>query len=220
VGSLSGFVVKANLVRPRIDFVIICVIIFMMRCSAFVRNENHSLHKTPTPNITKCYLLGLIHDSTTSRYTYRISQKSRSFLAIIQHGIQSMSSKAWIYKEGKDRNVYVLEFAKSLLKDSAITNHRDKIDYIRGYFDAEGSVPRNLSARYYIYFCQKNLADLEQVRSYLLELGIGCGEIHTPSKNVDPNYYRFYILCKFWEKFGRLIGSFHTEKGRFVRMKI
>ena len=131
-----------------------------------------------------------------------------------------MGSKAWIYKEGKGRNVYILEFAKSLLKDAAVTSQTDKIDYIRGYFDAEGSVPRNLLTRYYIYFCQKDFSDLKQVRNYLLELGIECGKIHIPSKNVDPDYYRFYILCNSWEKFGRLIGSFHTEKGRFVRMKI
>ncbi|MFA5776035.1 MAG: LAGLIDADG family homing endonuclease [Patescibacteria group bacterium] len=192
----------------------------MMRCSAFEQNENHSLHKTPTPNITKSYLLGLIHDSTTSRYTYRLCQKSLSFLESVQRGIQKMGSKAWIYKEGKSRNVYILEFAKSLLKDSAIASPTDKIDYIRGYFDAEGSVPRNLLTRYYIYFCQKDFNDLEQVRNYLLELGIECGKIHIPSISVDPNYYRFYILCNSWEKFGRFIGSFHNEKGKFVRMKI
>lgn len=172
------------------------------------------------PNITKSYLLGLMHDSTTSKYTYRLCQKSLSFLETIQLGIQKMGSKAWIYKEGKTRNVHILEFARSLLKDTAIASQVDKIDYIRGYFDAEGSVPRNLMARYYIYFCQKDFSDLEQVRNYLLELEIACGKIHVPSKNVDPNYYRFYILCTSWEKFGRLVGSFHSEKGKFVRMKI
>lgn len=193
----------------------------MMRCSAFVQNENQSLHKTPTPNdITKPYLLGLMHDSTKSRYTYRLCQKSLSFLETIRLGIHNMGSKAWIYKEGKNRYVYVLEFARSLLKDVAVSSQRDKIDYIRGYFDAEGSVPRNLSARYYIYFCQKSYSDLEQVQKYLSEFGIACGKIHVPSKNVDPNYFRFYILCNSWELFGRLIGSFHTEKSRFVRMKI
>lgn len=174
----------------------------------------------PTPNITKAYVLGLLHDSTKSKYTYRMCQKSLSFLEIVQAGIQKMGSKAWIYKEGKGRNVYILEFAKSLLKDFAISSQQDKIDYTRGYFDAEGSVPRSLTTRYYIYFCQKDRPDLEQVRNYLLELGIDCGTIHVPSKVVDPNYHRFYILSNSWEKFGRLIGSFHTEKSKFVRMKI
>lgn len=174
----------------------------------------------PTPNITKAYLLGLIHDSTKSKYTYRLCQKSLSFLEVVQTGIQKMGSKAWIYKEGESRNVYILEFAKNLLKDKVISSRQDKIDYIRGYFDAEGSVPRNLKTRYYVYFCQKDLSDLEQVRDYLLELKIDCGNIHVPSKKVDPDYFRFYILCNSWEKFGRLIGSFHNEKRKFVRMKI
>ena len=56
-----------------------------------------------------------MHDSTTSKYTYRLCQKSLSFLETIQLGIQKMGSKAWIYKEGKARNVYILEFAKSFL---------------------------------------------------------------------------------------------------------
>ena len=98
-----------------------------------------------------------------------------------------------MYKEGKSRQLYVVEFSKSFLKDFVIQSDEDKIDYIRGYFDAEGGVSRDLNVRYYLYFAQKNLKDLEQVKQWIEALGIKCGITHNPSKNVDPNYWRFFM---------------------------
>ena len=106
------------------------------------------------------------------------------------------------------------------MSDVSLTNTEDKINYIRGYFDSEGSVPKSLLARYYIYFCQKDYHDLALLRSLIEELGIHCGKIHVPSKRIDPNYYRFYILCNSWQLFGQLIGSNHPEKVHYVRIKI
>ena len=56
---------------------------------------------------------------------------------------------------GKTR--HVVEFAKSILRGVRIETEEQKRDYIRGYFDAEGSVPKIPRERLYIYFAQKNL---------------------------------------------------------------
>lgn len=193
-----------------------------MRCSNFDNTniKNHVLHNTPTPNITKAYLFGVLHDSTKTKYTYRICQKESSFIQLISKGIKSLGYKSWVYREGKFRNLYVVEFSRKLLNEVTLKSKTELIDYVRGYFDSEGGVPRSLKARYYIYFAQKNLEDLSKLRNYLLELDIECGVIHNPSRQADPNYFRFYVLRKSHEKFGELIGSFHPAKSKYVRKKI
>ena len=74
--------------------------------------------------------------------------------------------------------------------------------------------------RYYIYFAQKNLEDLSQVKGYLIDLGIKCGITHNPSKKIDPNYWRFFISIQSYEKFFTVIGSWDPVKSHFLRMKI
>ena len=191
-----------------------------MRYEASDKDENSSSYHTPAPKITKHYLLGVLHDSTTTKYTFRICQKSSEYIEMLASGILSLGFKAWIYKEGKTRNLYVVEFSRKLLSSIDLKSLEDKREYVRGYFDAEGGIPRNLLARYYIYFAQKDFDDLTQVRTFLIELGISCGEIHIPSKKVDPNYFRFYVLRESWEKFGTEIGSKHPVKANYLRMKI
>ena len=170
--------------------------------------------------MTKAYLLGALHDGTVRRLTYRIGQKDQEYIKFLAKGIKALGQNAWIYKEGKTRNLYVVEFSRSFLKDLEISSQQDKIEYIRGYFDAEGGISRNSKVRYYIYFAQKNLKDLNQVKEYIEELGIVCGKLHNPSKKVDPNYWRFFISIKSYEKFAKLIGSWHPTKSHFLRMKI
>jgi intein-encoded DNA endonuclease-like protein len=170
--------------------------------------------------MTKAYLLGAMHDGTKRKLTYRIFQKDQEYIEFLVKGIRDLGQSAWMYKEGKSRNLYVVEFSKSLLKGFVIVSIQDKIDYIRGYFDTEGGISRSSQVRYYIYFSQKNFFDLEQLRSYLTELGIKCGIIHNPSKKADPNYWRFFISVYSYEKFAQIIGSWHPVKSRFLRMKI
>ncbi len=170
--------------------------------------------------MTKAYLLGALHDGTVRRLTYRIVQKDQEYIEFLVKEIKGLGQKAWMYKEGKTRNLYVVEFSRSFLEDFVIESNQDKIDYIRGYFDAEGGVSRDPKVRYYLYFAQKNLKDLMQVKEWLEELKVKCGSIHNPSKKVDPNYWRFFISIQSYEKFAQLIGSWHSVKGRFLRMKI
>ncbi|MBI3443150.1 hypothetical protein HY008_00600 [Candidatus Woesebacteria bacterium] len=176
---------------------------------------------TRAPQITKAYLLGILHDSTVRKTTYRLGTKSKIFAKIIKRGIERLSSnKAWIYKEGKDRNLWIIEFSKSLLKNFEIVSKQNKIDYIRGFFDAEGGIAKNPKVRFYLYFCQKDKKVLEQVKNYLAEFGLFSGVIHNPSYRVDSNYWRFYIKAKSYKNFINLISSSHPEKLSILRMKI
>ncbi len=175
---------------------------------------------TLAPHMTRQYLLGVIHDGTERHTTYRIGTNSKKFAEFLQRGIRKLSVGAWIYKEGKSRNLWIVEFPKKILKDVMIQSRQDKIEYIRGYFDAEGGIAKNSFVRYYLYFCQKDKKDLFQVKTYLEEIGIRCGNMHNPSKQIDPNYWRFYISAKSYKDFAERIGSDHPEKVRYLRMKI
>ena len=62
-------------------------------------------------NVIQAYLLGAIHDGTYNRKhkTYRITQKEKKWLKFIKDCLSNLGYRAWIYKEGKDRNVFALE---------------------------------------------------------------------------------------------------------------
>ena len=170
--------------------------------------------------MTKAYLLGALHDATTRKSTYRISQKSRAYVELIAKGIRTLGGSAWTYREGKTRDVYIVEFSKSFLSHVSIRSRKDKVEYIRGYFDTEGGIAKQSHVRYYIYFAQKDYPDLAKLLMYLEELGIVCGKIHNPSHRVDPDYFRFYVSAKSYHDFAETIGSWHPEKKSYLRMKI
>ena len=64
----------------------------------------------------EAYLLGAIHDGTfSSNKRFRISQKGTEWLEVLQKCFAYLGYKSWIYKEGKDRKVYVLETLANFL---------------------------------------------------------------------------------------------------------
>ena len=170
--------------------------------------------------MTKSYLLGALHDATVRKATYRIGAKDLSYAEFLKEGIITLGHKAWLYKEGKDRNYYIVEFAKSLLDKVSVNSLEEKTDYIRGYFDTDGGVARSERVRYYLYFAQKNKKDLERVQNYLLQLEINCGVIHNPSIRKDAEYFRFFIKADSYNKFAEMISSWHPVKSKFLRVKI
>ncbi len=175
---------------------------------------------TQSPQLTKAYILGALHDATSHKTTYRISQKSQKYIELIAQSIKELGGNAWTYREGKSRQVYIVEFSQSFLKNTSVLSQKDKIEYIRGYFDTDGGIAKQSTVRYYIYFCQKDFNDLLAVKEMLSELQIKSGKIHNPSKTVDPDYWRFYISANSYQLFAKIIGSSHPEKSVFVRMKI
>jgi len=96
------------------------------------------------------------------------------------------------------------------------------MDYARGYFDAEGGMPRRSEARLYLQLTQKDRHNLEAVHRILENRGIQCGRIHNPSHRVDPNYWRFYVKATSHKSFMALVGSWHPSQRQQIedRMKI
>lgn len=166
------------------------------------------------------YIKGALHDATERKYTYRLSQKEKQYVEFIASLLHELDHNAWVYQEGKNRNVFVVEFAKSALKNVSLETENEITDFIRGFFDAEGSVPTRRSVRPYVYFGQKDKRKLEWVKNQLQRLGIKCGKIHNPSMRVDPQYWRFYISCKSHKDFANKIGSWHPRKSQLLRMMI
>jgi intein-encoded DNA endonuclease-like protein len=178
--------------------------------------------------ITIAYLQGILGDATYSKIhkTHRISQANREWLERIKDALWGIGDKSWIYKEGKSRNVYVLETtSKKLSLDFdpvKLVSDPEKIAYVRGYFDAEGGTAHDGKVRFYLQFAERNKNRLEKIRDLLEELGMQCGKIHCPSARVDPNYWRFYLRANSYDKFINMIGSWHPRKQKIFsnRMKI
>ncbi len=194
----------------------------------FDRNDpSETTRRAPCLKEAKAYLLGASHDGTFSskHKTFRFSQKSKQWLLILQGLLTLLGYKSWIYKEGKTRQVYVIETTAEFLRNiekQDYTSEEEKIAYIRGYFDSEGGVPHKIQSRFYIQLCQKNYSELVALKEMVESLGIKCGRIHNPSKRVDPNYWRFYILSESFHDFMGKIGSWHPLKKQIfqARMKI
>ncbi len=153
---------------------------------------------------SRASLLGASRDGTFNRFhrTLRISQADVRWLWVLQVLFHKIGSRSWIYREGS-WDVWVIESTCRLTDDVGVTTPEAKIAFIRGFFDAEGSIPRQAQARFYIQLVQKNLPDLERVRTMLLDCGIRCGMVHNPSARVDPEYWRFYILSGSCQDFIR-----------------
>ncbi len=193
-----------------------------------IRREGRSKGRNPqrlyaglqVVRLCRSYLLGAMHDGTVRPRTLRISQKEEAYVLLLRGLIEASGGKAWTYREGRTRQLYVVEFSRSFIGAHRIRTRQDVVDYVRGYFDAEGGIPSNPFNAPYIYFAQKNRRDLEEVRGYLLRLGISCGRVHNPSRGVDPKYWRFYISRQAHRRFAKIVGSWHPRKAELLRMMI
>ena len=172
----------------------------------------------------KMYLLGALHDATfNSRHkTYRFTQSSREWLELVREILAKVGHKSWIYKEGKYRFVWALETSAKIDGREKPETIGEKIAYVRGYFDAEGGMPKNKSHFLYFQFSQKDKPDLARVHELLGEIRIRCGRIHNPSKRVDDSYWRFFVSRASHRDFMSRIGSWHPRKAKQMelRMKI
>jgi hypothetical protein len=137
---------------------------------------------------------------------------------VLQDLFLKLGSRSWIYREGR-RNVWVVE-TTCKLAEATFTSLREKTAFARGYFDAEGGIPRDSNARFYIQLVQKDRRDLEQVRRFLKDVGIGCGRIHNPSVRVDPDYWRFYVLANSHEDFIERVSSWHPRKRMLLDLRV
>jgi len=175
----------------------------------------------------KAYLQGALHDaSLNKRKRYRFTQKGDEWLLELKKMFEKLEYRAWIYKEGSTRDVYALETLAEFLDfrfdPLSLSAKEEQGAYIRGFFDAEGGIPHQRKARFYIQLVQKDLSKIQKIKSILDRLGIATGAVHNPSKKVDPNYWRIFVSAKSYQRFAEVIGSSHPRKRRILqkRMKI
>jgi intein/homing endonuclease len=182
---------------------------------------------TKRQRIVLAYLNGALGDASRNKKSrIRYAQKYPKWLELLQQLLAELGSASWIYKEGKDRQVYVLETCCSYLdfdcNEDDLELREEKIAYIRGFFDAEGGVPHSENAKFYIQLVQKDRPKIEMLSRMLTSLDISTGAIHNPSVRVDPEYWRVFISTRSHRAFAQIIGSWHPVKGLILqsRMKI
>ena len=170
---------------------------------------------TAGPSEAVAYLLGALHDGCFNRLhrTIRISQADLSWLDVLRFLLEKLGKRSWLYREGT-RNVWTLESTYCPTR-APLQTARERAAYARGYFDAEGGLPKHQLPRFYLQLVQKNRQDLQELHDILGALGIHCGAIHNPSKEVDPEYWRFYVRTTSHLDFIVRIGSWHPRK-RFL----
>jgi hypothetical protein len=189
-------------------------------------DPSETTRRAPSIEECKAYVLGALHDGTYNRFhkTFRFSQTGKAWLRLLQSLLRRTDSKSWIYREGKNRTVFALETTASFLDihfdPLLLKSSRERIAYVRGYFDAEGGMPHDSRAPLYIQICQKNLEELRKVRNFLEDIGIRCGVIHNPSKNIDPNYWRFYIRSMSHLDFFQTVSSWHPRKRKIISRRM
>ena len=191
-----------------------------------LRDPSETTRRTPCNAEYRAYLLGALHDGTynTLHRTFRITQKGRVWLRTLQTLFRTLGYRSWLYREGRERNVYALETTAPFLDchfdPLALKSASERIAYIRGYFDAEGGTPHSRAARFYIQLCQKNRAELRKVKAMLEALKVQCGKLHNPSRAVDPHYWRFYVRTRSHGDFVRIISSWHPRKRQILRRRM
>jgi hypothetical protein len=140
-------------------------------------------------------------------------------MEVLQVLLRRVGSRGWIYEEG-GRGIWTIETTFHPPEPRQQETARIHEAYIRGYFDAEGGMPRDVSARFYIQLTQKDRTDLARLRRRFVGLGISCGRIHNPSVRVDPDYFRFYVLSESHAVFMQYIKSWHPLKRALISERL
>jgi hypothetical protein len=176
----------------------------------------------------EAYLQGALCDGTYSalHHTHRIGQSDPRWLTTLTQILDLLHERAWIYREGRSRSYWVLETTAAFLNvgydASSLVGTHEGLAYARGYFDADGGMPKSETSRLYLQFTQKSRGSLEVLVRILESWRVACGRIHNPSVAVDPDYWRVYVRAGSHERFLSLVGSWHPRKRQQIntRMKI
>lgn len=186
------------------------------------------------------YILGALRDATADvriekNYEIKIAQKETKWLKFLQKLFQrNFGANGRITKHvngteilrisGKNVVNRILEISEMkipqefwntppIIKKQPLEIQRD---YIRGFFDAEGGLPKDPAnaKQKYLSFSQKNRESLEFVRDALLKLNFNptnitfCGNVWEFRLTRKRDFVIFY----------KTIGSWHSDRER--RLKI
>ncbi len=195
------------------------------RCLGGIGESSETIRQTPfLKEEILAYLQGALHDASLNKRTrIRFVQKYPEWLILLHDLLERIGHRSWMYKEGQGRNLYVLETTCKELDfsyDPAFISRRsEKIMYVRGFFDAEGGIPRN-SGKFYIQLVQKDFPKISAIKQLLADLDIKSGTVHNPSRRVDPDYWRIFILKESHRLFAEKIGSWHPIKREILRERM
>jgi hypothetical protein len=173
----------------------------------------------------EAYLQGALHDATYSRIhrTHRFGQSDRGWLETLQMILEQLGFRSWSYREGRERNYWVVETTAPFLslryEAGTLIGSRTGLDYVRGYFDAEGGMPRNPSDRLYLQIGQKDRNSLEVVIAILESHGIACW-VHNPSRRVDPDSCRVNVRAGSQQRYMQDVGSWHPRKRQQMETRL
>ena len=190
------------------------------------RDTSETTRRPPlTEAEIRAYLQGALHDASLNKgRRFRFTQKDRRWLVVLSVLLKDLGYRSWIYREGKGRNVYVLEtlaeFLDFRLDPLSLKKRVEQVGYVRGFFDAEGGIPHRRGDRFYIQLVQKDRKKLNALRTILSKLGIENGIVHNPSKKVDPEYWRFFVRTRSQRDFVRIIGSWHPSRVERFRKRM
>ena len=172
----------------------------------------------------EAYLQGALHDASRNKRTrIRFVQKGSEWLEVLKNLLMELGHKSWMYREGKDREVYALETTARFLDfnfDLIGLNEQEQAAYIRGFFDAEGGIPRNKHSKFYVQLVQKNPDKIAKLKAMLTAMDISSGVIHNPSERVDPDYWRIFVSTRSHGQFVKTIGSWHPRKYAVLRERM
>src|SRR3989344_1856028 len=107
------------------------------------RNPSETTRRSPfSRKEIEAYLQGALHDASRNKRTrIRFVQKGSEWLAVLKDLLIILGHKSWMYREGKDRDIYALEktarFLDFNLDPILLKEPVERIAYIRGFFDAE-----------------------------------------------------------------------------------
>ena len=190
-----------------------------------LRGSSETTRETLSVEICEAYLQGALHDGTFNKRNqrFRFCQIGSDWLKVLQSCLHITGNHSWIYKEGKYRKVYVLETLADFLDVNfdplTLETLAEKQAYIRGFFDAEGGIPKNPNSRFYIQLVQNGTMKLQKIKPILTELGISTGIIHNPSVKVDPDYHRMFVVSNSRSRFIETIGSWHPRKLKTLQQR-
>ncbi len=196
------------------------------RCGAAGRGSSETIRRAPSAVACRAYLLGAMHDGTFNKHNrrFRFSQAGTEWLMVLKKCLARIGYNAWMYREGSQRNVYVLEtlagFLDAYFSPVQLKTVGEKKAYLRGFFDAEGGIPKSPTARFYVQLVQNDRNKLNVLKILLGELEIQTGKIHNPSFRVDPDYFRMFVRKDSYARFLTEVGTWHPRKLRTLRRRM
>lgn len=164
------------------------------------------------------YLLGAMCDSTTNHLhkTIRFCQKDRNWLNVLRKILLNLGHNSWIYKEGRDRDLWVCE-TKTFYPQ---VENGSSLSFVRGFFDADGGMPKNSSSRLYFQFTQKSYEDIYLLKTIMEGHKINCGIPHVPSVKTNPGYWRIFVSAQSFDDFMLNVGSWHPSKRILIKTRM